>query len=104
MSQRKRSPKDIFCPIPFIGVYFRGNDHHIQSCCWEQVNHKGDKKNHTIENYSNSIMTYWQSPTIKSMRKHFMAGRWPASCIGCKKIENAGKKSPRQDWIWAWRL
>lgn len=107
MSQRKRSPKDIFCPIPFIGMYFRGDDKLIQSCCWEQVEKNPDVKygrdNH-IKNYNNDMMRYWSGPVMKGMRKQFMQGEWPASCNGCKKIEDTGKKSPRQDWNWAWRL
>lgn len=107
MSQRKRSPKDIFCPVPFIGMYFRGDDQLIQSCCWEQVERnkevKNGKDNH-IKNYNNDMMRYWSGPIMKDMRRQFMQGQWPASCNGCKKIEDGGKKSPRQDWSWAWRL
>ena len=107
MSQRKRNKNDVFCPVPFIGIYYRGDDGLIQSCCWEQVEKRTDTVNgvdNHIDQSESDIMRFWSGPIMKKMRHQFMNNEWPESCDGCKKIEEAGKPSPRQDWTWAWNM
>lgn len=87
-----------FCPIPFIGVYYRGDDNAIQSCCWQ------NGVNHSIKDYDNNIQKYWTGPEMREMRNKFIDGQWPESCYACKRLEDTGKSSPRTDWHWAWKI
>lgn len=98
MSIKKDYEGKTFCPIPFIGIYYRGDDNQIQSCCWQ------NKVEHSITDYDNDIQKYWAGPEMQKMRRQFADGEWPESCYGCKWQEDNGKSSPRLEWKWAWNL
>lgn len=87
-----------FCPIPFVGIYYRGDDNYIQSCCWQS------NVNHSIKDYDNNIQKYWTSDDMRKMRKQFAENQWPESCDACRLPEQQGKKSPRTEWRWSWQL
>ena len=53
------------------------------------------KNNDKIQN--STISDAWNNEYFKSIRKDFLAGKWPENCSRCKYVEEAGGISKRMD-------
>ena len=94
-----------FCPLPFIGVYYRGDDGGISNCCIER---HVDVEHPKIKDYNNDIQKFFTSQEVKEKRRKMLAGEWPKGCDACRIPESKGASSPRKNWKWmhdiAWDL
>ncbi len=94
-----KSVKDTFCPIPFLGVYYRGDDQKINSCCMEL-----QKNQDHIQDFNGDIARWWQSDSAIERRTKFLNNEWPDSCKACQVPEQSGRSSPRTQWKWVWDM
>ena len=99
MAKHDKTPEDIFCPIPFVGLYYKADNGKVTNCCLE--NHVDDEP---LFKYENSLSRYWKSKNVAEKRWAFMHNQWPKGCLTCSKPESQGKTSARINWRWAWRL
>ena len=97
------NPEDspTFCPLPFIGVYYRGDDGGISNCCIERHQHSEPP---TISNYNNDIQEYFTSAEVKEKRRKMFEGKWPDGCKACSIPESNGASSPRTNWKWMYAI
>ena len=86
-----------FCPLPFIGVYYRGDDGGISNCCIER---HVDVEHPKIKDYNNDIQKFFTSEEVKEKRRKMLAGEWPKGCDACRIPESKGASSPRKNWKW----
>ena len=78
------------CILPWIN--FGTNPYgRIRACGYS--NQDIVKKNDTIKN--SSISEAWNTEYFKSIRRDFLAGKWPENCSRCKYVENLNGESKR---------
>jgi len=82
--------KSIVCLLPFYAIYFSGRHGKMGSCCLQKPLTSSLKKD--------SIASFWKSEEQQKIRKMFIKGEWPDSCSICKKQEQSGVLSYRQQW------
>ena len=75
---------DSFCLVPWYSVFIEPKS--TGPCC---VNYK-------LSN-ANSIEEYLKSKELSDLKKEFLKGNKPASCVFCWKAESIGIKSVRQE-------
>jgi hypothetical protein len=98
-----RKPEDspTFCPLPFIGIYYRGDDGGISNCCIER---HPSSQHPTISEFNNDIQEYFTSPEVREKRRKMLAGEWPKGCDSCRIPESNGASSPRKNWKWMYTI
>ena len=67
----------------------------IPLCSTILLHPNGVKNNDKIQN--STISDAWNNEYFKSIRKDFLAGKWPENCSRCKYVEEAGGISKRMD-------
>jgi hypothetical protein len=98
------SPKDVYCPIPWMFQAVRNNGD-IRICCQANVTKNQGvvrKKDGTSYNAGKDNMVEARNADLmKIVRKNMLEGRWSQECGRCKQEEDAGLRSRReyeQEW------
>jgi len=107
-------PSDTFCILPWIHLSTRPNGI-LRPCC--TANASSAKANNSSlrdglvlneegepENLGTTpLLTAWNGPYMKNIRKQMLAGEKPSSCLKCYKEENSGFRSKRNWETDYWR-
>ena len=51
-----------------------------------------------LKNGKESFANVWRSDAYEGIRKEFLSGKWPSSCMGCKNLEAKGLDSKRNKY------
>ena len=79
---------DSFCPRPWAGVCIQATGAYKPCCLTKDVMRRKDGSPlHIGESDPESAMN---SPSMKSIRKDMLAGRWPEECVKCENFFKSG--------------
>jgi hypothetical protein len=105
-SEATRSPQDIYCPLPWIGLHMPISGK-LRPCC---LSTQIDLDLDGVPSPSVYLEKYLNSAQLKELRKNFLNGRRNQNCEQCWAAEDAGHKSMRvyineshtqQNFAWA---
>lgn len=90
------------CPAPWHSVAVRNNGDY-RLCCYANVSKGSGLLRHatgqTVNILNDSADEIRNHPSLKQVRKDFLAGQWPRACQRCKSEEAAGLSSGRGFYI-----
>lgn len=97
---------ETFCILPWINLSTRSNGD-MQLCCSANsslaflpdragIGNLRGEQNASINLSRDSVASGWNSETMKSVRRQFLAGEKPAACTKCWVDESRGYRSKRQ--------
>ena len=84
--------KDSFCPSPWFHLRLQHNGDY-KECRWFKISHTN---NRTLGIANTSIMQFYNSDYMKSMRNDLLNGQRPAGCANCYYSDNFDKLSGRR--------
>lgn len=76
------------CPLPFSHQHIQPNGE-VRFCCAARQDSNRDANGETLNVNTNSLLTAWNSPTIKELRLQLINGESPEACQYCWERENA---------------
>jgi hypothetical protein len=87
-----------FCAIPWIHRHTDEQGFH-ELCCMadgdgKQLRGADGHRLHVAEELTDAEVL--NSPVVKKARVEMMAGQWPAACVRCQRVEEAGGESGRR--------
>lgn len=77
--------QDFFCPMPWRSMFYHVDKAAV--CCISS------------KKFDMSPVEFLNSDYLKDLRQKFLKGEYDDTCIGCKRLENAGLQSIRQHMI-----
>ncbi len=90
--------QEFYCPLAWGSVALRNNGDY-RLCCHANVSEKGgilrSEQGSPLNISATEISEAQNHGLLKSVRKSFLSGEWPAACVRCKTEEEAGLKSGR---------
>jgi hypothetical protein len=87
-----------FCVIPWIHRHTDEQGHH-KLCCIadgpgnQLTNAKGERLHVSQKLTDDQVLN---SPKVRQARRTMIKGKWPAACLRCQQVEEAGGESGRQ--------
>jgi radical SAM protein with 4Fe4S-binding SPASM domain len=93
---KKAIPKTI-CPVPWVNLSI-DVDGSSRPCC--KFTHQSEDSRYKFANLKeNTLEEVWNSDSMVSLRRDFLAGNKPKECNACWSEEKAGVKSYRQTFL-----
>ena len=87
---------DSWCPLPWSQINVKGNGAY-RVCCHSAASdsrgilrHKNGQSLHVSTNDWDTVVN---NPTMKTVRKEMLEGKWPEPCLRCKREFNSGMQS-----------
>lgn len=99
--------QDVTCPLPFNHMNWHPNGN-VSVCCVAEMFPPNDgfyrhRRNGQMLNLKkDSVQEIWEDSSIINIRNEMLAGKKPAACAGCYKIEDNGGTSRRQNELKRW--
>lgn len=84
--------KDSFCPSPWLHLRLQ-HDGVFKECRWFKISHTN---NRTLNIANTSIMQFYNSDYMKSIRTELLTGGKPSGCTNCYYSDNFEKLSGRR--------
>lgn len=91
----------LFCPYPYINLYYRGRNHpkgHRVKVCCDAVE---DINSSSLQEAMDERFTH---PYWENLKQNFRDNKWPTACRKCERMEDNKQQSHRQVAIQTFKL